>query len=74
MSPEKMIHMANQIATFMATQAGDDDNAGVGGVAYHLRRFWEPQMRAQLLAYLDAGGAGLNPLVIAAAQRLRAMD
>jgi len=73
MTPDKMIHMANQIGTFMATQAGDDAYSGVGGVAHHIRRFWEPRMRNQLFAHLDAGGAGLHPIVIAAAERVRAM-
>jgi formate dehydrogenase subunit delta len=70
-SPDKMIHMANQIATFMATQTGDSEVAGVGGIAHHIRQFWEPRMRAQLLAHLDAGGSGLDPMVIEAAARLR---
>lgn len=71
MSPEKMVHMANQIATFMASQPGDDENCGAGGVAHHIARFWEPRMRAQLFAHVDAGGAGLGPLVLTAIARLR---
>lgn len=71
MTPEKMIHMANQIATFMATQVGDDATAGAGGVATHLRNFWEPRMKDQLFAHVDQGGAGLHPLVITAVGRLR---
>jgi formate dehydrogenase subunit delta len=70
-TPDKMIHMANQIASFMATQPGDGEVAGIGGVAHHIRQFWEPRMRDQLLAHVDAGGAGLDPMVIAAVARLR---
>ncbi|SDJ41258.1 formate dehydrogenase subunit delta [Salipiger marinus] len=63
MSPEKMVMMANQIATFFATQPGTD---GAERVADHLNDFWEPRMRVQLLDHAGAGGAGLHPLVMQA--------
>lgn len=69
MSPEKMVMMANQIATFFATQPG---NAGAEGVAAHINDFWEPRMRAQLLAYAATGGAGLHPLAVEAVAAIRA--
>jgi formate dehydrogenase subunit delta len=69
MSPEKMVYMANQIATFFKTQADPDRAARV---ASHLSDFWEPRMLAKLYAHVDAGGAGLDPLVIDAACRVRA--
>jgi formate dehydrogenase subunit delta len=39
-------------------------------VADHIQKFWEPRMRAQLAAYLAAGGADLHPLVVAGARTL----
>ncbi len=69
MSPEKMVRMANQIAIFFKTQPGDD---AAEKIAQHLSDFWEPRMRDQLHAHVDAGGAGLDPLVIAADARIRA--
>ena len=63
MSPDKMIRMANQIATFFASQPGEDRAARV---AAHLNEFWEPRMRSQLAEHMAAGGAGLDPLVIEA--------
>ena len=60
MSPEKMVMMANQIATFFATQPGDDR---AERVAAHINDFWEPRMRTQLLSYCETGGEGLDPLV-----------
>lgn len=60
MSPEKMITMANQIATFFATQP-DQDRAE--RAANHINDFWEPRMRLQLLAHLRNGGAGLHELI-----------
>jgi formate dehydrogenase subunit delta len=65
MSPEKMVHMANQIATFFRTQPGTDRAARV---AAHLTDYWEPRMLDQLHAHVAAGGAGLDDLVIAAAK------
>ncbi|MDB6179860.1 formate dehydrogenase subunit delta [Paracoccus fistulariae] len=66
MSPDKMIRMANQIATFFRSQPGDAPEK----IADHLRDFWEPRMRAQLQAYIAQGGQGLDELVTKAAQRL----
>lgn len=69
MSPDKMVHMANQIATFFKSQPGGD---AAEKVAAHLNDFWEPRMRAQLLAHIAEDGAGLDPLVHAAAAHLNA--
>ena len=68
MSPEKMIHMANQIATFFKSQPGD----AAEKVAAHITDFWEPRMRAQLRAYVaEKGGAGLDRVVVDAMARVR---
>ncbi|MCQ0971922.1 formate dehydrogenase subunit delta [Paracoccus sp. TK19116] len=61
MSPEKMIHMCNQIASFFKTQPKIDAATSIAG---HLHDFWEPRMLAQLIAYVHDGGEGLDPLVI----------
>ena len=65
---EKLIRMANQIATFMETKPHDE---GVAGLAGHINDFWEPRMRRQFFALIDAGGAGFRPLVIEAAKQIR---
>ena len=67
MSPETMIRMANQIAAFFKTQPKIDQ---AQGVADHISDFWEPRMKAQLVAYVTDGGAGLDDLVIEASRRL----
>jgi formate dehydrogenase subunit delta len=36
------------------------------GTADHIKKFWDPRMRAQIIAHLKAGGAGLDPAVRAA--------
>ena len=68
MTPEKLTHMANHIATFFATQPGTDQAARI---AAHMNDFWDPRMRAALLAHAEKGGDGLSPLVRAAIPLLR---
>lgn len=71
MSPDKLVYMANQIATFFSSQPGDDQ---ADSVALHMRDFWEPRMRTQLLEIADSGSGdtGLSPIARAAVERLRA--
>ena len=59
MSPDKLVYMANQIGKFFASQG----EAGRRRTAEHIEKFWDPRMRAAILAYLDKGGAGLDPAV-----------
>jgi formate dehydrogenase subunit delta len=68
MSPEKMIRMANQIATFFESKPHAE---GVEGCAMHISDFWEPRMRKQLFDHIAAGGAELNPLILEAAPAIR---
>jgi formate dehydrogenase subunit delta len=65
---EKLVHKANQIARFFASQPHGDATAAA---ADHLAKFWEPRMRAQAYAYLDAGGGDLEPAARAALEQLR---
>jgi formate dehydrogenase subunit delta len=71
MSHDKLVYMANQIGKFFASQGHD---RAVAGVAEHLAKFWDPRMRAAIIAHLDAGGVGLDPPVREAVDRLRAMQ
>lgn len=68
MSPDKLITMANQIARFMESKPHAE---GLAGLANHINDFWEPRMRRQLFELLDAGGTGLRPLVVEAADQIR---
>jgi len=68
MSPERIVYMANQIATFFESAARGAEAAGVAG---HINDFWEPRLRAVLLAHAAAGGAGLRPAVMAAIAAVR---
>ncbi len=72
MDPENLVRMANRIGEFFA--ALPDHAEACDGVATHLRRYWEPRMRRQLLAQLDRGEAqGLTGLVREALERHRAL-
>ncbi len=60
---EKLIRMANQIATFFMSQP---EAGRARGVAAHINKFWEPRMRRHLFDCLDEGADGLMPLVVEA--------
>lgn len=68
MSADKLTYMANQIARFMESKPHAE---GVAGLAAHINDYWEPRMRTQFLAQIDAGGIGLRPLVLEAAPLIR---
>lgn len=68
MATETLVRMANQIATFFASMP---EAERAPGVATHINKFWEPRMRTQLFELIDAGGAGLDPLVLEAASTIR---
>lgn len=64
MSGDKIVRMANQIATFFLSQKKEE---GPIGVATHINKFWEPRMRRQFFEIVDHGGEGLMPMVMEAA-------
>jgi len=66
MSPDKLAYMANQIGRFFASQKQE---TAVAGIEDHLRKFWDPRMRTDLLAHLHQ--VKLDPLVRQAVERLR---
>jgi formate dehydrogenase subunit delta len=67
MRPEKLVMMANQIGTFFVSQKGDE---AVHGIADHIKKFWDPRMRAAILKHLESGGEGLSPQVRLAIEQL----
>ena len=68
MSPEKLAYMANQIGKFFAHQKHD---LAVASIATHLRQFWDPRMRRDILAHFDDPEVRLDPTVREAVQQLR---
>ena len=68
MKIEKLVRMANQIAGFFAHEGPE---RAVASIEDHLRKFWDPRMRAEILAGVADGSAtGLHPLAAAAIERL----
>ena len=68
MQHHDMLRMANQIATFFN---GEGPDASVKDAAEHINKFWDPRMRAMLLAHLDKGGEGLDPTILKASSLFR---
>lgn len=66
-----LVRMANQIATFFKSQPADE---AVTGTADHIHAYWNKVMRRDIYAYMDQGGAGLDPLALKALEQLRASE
>lgn len=69
MDDGKMVHRANQMAAYFSAypQARAEEETET-----HIRKFWEPRIRAQLIGYVERGGDELHPLVVKAAEALKA--
>jgi formate dehydrogenase major subunit len=55
-----LVMMANDIGAYFAGYPTHDE--AVEGIANHLRNFWERRMRADIIDYVENGGAELTPL------------
>ncbi len=67
MAADRLVTMANQIGAFFTSQGPDQ---AVAGTASHLKKYWEPRMRAAIVAHLRAGGEDLRPEVRLAVEEL----
>ena len=65
MDVERLAYMANQIGKFFAHKP---EAEAIAGIEEHIRQFWDPRMRAAILA---SDGAGLDKLPREAVDRLR---
>jgi formate dehydrogenase subunit delta len=68
MALDRIVIMANQIGDFFAPYPPE---RRAEGIRNHLRTYWDPRMRDELLALIEAGGAGLAQHVIEAAKLLQ---
>ncbi|EHS52080.1 NAD-dependent formate dehydrogenase delta subunit [Rhizobium sp. PDO1-076] len=68
---EKLVRMANQIATFFLSQPLE---VRVDGVALHINKFWEKRMRRRFFEMIDAHQDGFLPLVVEAAVKIERPD
>lgn len=69
MNTQKLVRMANDIGNFFTSEP--DHAVAVESVAQHLKRFWDPRMRREIVSYVDGGGTELTELVREAVLRLR---
>jgi len=66
-NPDILIRMANDIGAFFA---GANPDEAAQSVLNHIRRYWDPRMRAQIVKQYQAGAAGLDGHVRAAIELL----
>ena len=64
MRAERLVSMANDIGAFF--NAEPDKAEAAKSVALHLKRYWDPRMRREIVAHYRDGGAGLDLIVRAA--------
>ena len=70
MNIDLLIKMANEIGEFFAGATGEQ---AARDVANHLKRYWDPRMRAQMIGYYEQRqGAGLSVLARSAVALLAA--
>ena len=67
MALERLVSMANQIGAFFAPYPSE---RRAEGIRNHLRSYWDPRMRADLIAYIERGGEDLDPNLVAGARLL----
>lgn len=62
MDINNLILMANRIGQFF--ESFGDRNEALEGISHHIRQFWDPRMRRELLSHVDTGSAeDLLPIV-----------
>ena len=65
---DSLIRMANDIGAFFASEPEAEQKAN--GVLNHIKRFWDPRMRSQIIAHVAEGGEGLSDTALAAVRSL----
>ena len=67
MKADKLVRLANEIARNLRSLPGHQPSAAT---AEHVRSFWTPGMRSSIIAHVEAGGAGLDPIALEAVHLL----
>ena len=63
-----LIKMANNIGIYFESEP--DKELAIAGIEQHLKNFWEPRMRNQIIEYVQQGGTELMDSVAEAVRRL----
>jgi formate dehydrogenase subunit delta len=58
---DRLIVMSNQIADFFSPYP---PARRAEGIRNHLRTYWDPRMRQDLIDYISSGGAGVSPYIV----------
>ena len=73
MNIDLLIKMTNEISAYFAAEPDTEEAAK--DVAGHLKRFWEPRMRRQMITYYEERqGAGLSDLALRGVALLAAAE
>lgn len=73
MNIDLLIKMTNEISAYFAAEP--DAEQAAKDVAGHLKRFWEPRMRRQIITYYEQRqGAGLSDLALRGVALLAASE
>jgi formate dehydrogenase subunit delta len=73
MNIDLLIKMANEIGAYFASEP--DAEQAAQDVARHLRRYWEPRMRRQIITYYEQRhGAGLSEVALRGVALLAAAE
>ncbi|PKM11959.1 MAG: formate dehydrogenase [Gammaproteobacteria bacterium HGW-Gammaproteobacteria-3] len=70
MENQNLIKMANNIGAFFNSEP--DKAQAVAGIEQHLKSFWEPRMRRQIIDYVQQDGTELMAIVAEAVRNLAA--
>ena len=66
---EYLVGMANDIGAFFSSE--DSEELAAASIHQHLKRYWDPRMKAQIVAhYNQTGGTGLAGAVLVAVRLL----
>ena len=68
MNVGQLTKMANDISAFFESESGREN--AIDDVAVHMRRFWDPRMRREIVAHFAKGGDGLSDVSRAAVAKL----
>lgn len=68
MNLHHLVKMANEIGEFFGQMPDREET--VAAITAHLRNFWEPRMRREIIEYARSDGGELKEIVRAAVLRL----
>ncbi|HSG64866.1 MAG TPA: formate dehydrogenase subunit delta [Gammaproteobacteria bacterium] len=72
MDVDKLVRMANQIAANF--EGGSDENKAVASVTDHIKRFWSPLMKKQIIVRWKERPGDLTPRAAAAIEAIAAQQ